>query len=187
MNRSGSGCQVTASHVFVVLALTIATHSANAQSIERQSGRSSAQSPAVAVAAGLIHWDLSGTGSSPYVALRGDAPLGTKWVLGEIGVGYFSTDEQFGQRRSYVVPEAQVHFQWPMRIASPYVGVGGGWFRGSGGGESRAEVTTSVAAGLRLALAAFPLGMRAELRVRGIGTDYSGSAAEWTAGASWRF
>ena len=172
--------------VLSILALLTPVYSASAQSLIRRTDGSSANSPAVVLAAGLSQWDLSGTGSSPYLALRGDAPLGTRWVLGEVGVGYFSTDEQFGQRRSYLVPEAQLQLQWPLRIASPYLGVGGGWIRGSGGGQSGTEVTTSIAAGLRVASVTSPLGMRAELRVRGIGSEYTGSAAEWTAGASWR-
>jgi hypothetical protein len=28
--------------------------------------------------------------------------------------------------------------------------------------------------------------MRAELRVRGVGTNFAGSTAEWTLGLSWR-
>jgi hypothetical protein len=58
-------------------------------------------------------------------------------------------------------------------------------FRPDYAGGVESDVTVSGAGGLRWRITP-RVGARAELRVRGIGDRFTGSAAEWTAGLSWR-
>ena len=74
------------------------------------------------------------------------------------------------------------------RVA-PYLGLGGGGafdLRGAAYGGSYNTYTASGATGVRTWLSD-NFGLRGELRVRGIGKSFGGSAAEWTLGTSWRF
>ncbi|MFN2563948.1 MAG: hypothetical protein ABR499_02900 [Gemmatimonadaceae bacterium] len=121
-------------------------------------------------------------------AIRADLPLG-RIVLVEAGVGIARPEQQFGERTTLVIPEAQVQLQFPLGSVAPYVGAGGGLsmdFRPDDTGGTQTEVTTSAAGGLRWWITP-RAGARAELRVRGIAENFSGSAAEWTAGLMWRF
>lgn len=52
-------------------------------------------------------------------------------------------------------------------------------------GGTETDITFSAAGGLR-AWITERLGARAELRLRGVGRRFTGSAAEWTLGAAWR-
>jgi hypothetical protein len=109
-------------------------------------------------------------------------------LLWEGGVGVSFPDQQFGDTTTFVVPEAQVQLQYPARLA-PYLGVGAGLaldVRGEEDGGTQTEPTFSAAGGARVAMTE-QLGLRAELRVRGIGTNFSGTTAEFTAGVGWRF
>ena len=108
----------------------------------------------------------------------------------EGGVTAARPDQQFGARTTFLAPEAQLQRQLPVaggRVA-PYLGAGAGAAldlrRGRFGG-TRADLTVSGAGGLRAWLSE-QVGLRAELRVRGMGRRFTGSAAEWTLGASWR-
>ena len=143
--------------------------------------------PAVSVAAGVSQFDLSGTGTAPVVSARVDYPLG-RALIAEGGVAVARPDQQFGARTTLVVPEVGLQLQYPARLA-PYVGVGTGAaidFRGSENGGTDADLTLSGAAGVR-AWVTDRVGLRGELRVRGIGRNFAGSTAEWTAGAAIRF
>ena len=96
----------------------------------------------------------------------------------------FSTlrpSEQFGQTRTYLVPEARLQLQPPARTIRPSVGLGGGDVLAS----RRNRMTASAPAGVRVPIAAVDL--RGALRVRGIGTSFGASATEWTFGAAYRF
>jgi hypothetical protein len=139
-------------------------------------------------AAGVSQWDLSGTGSSVLLAVRADRPLGPLWLLGELSVASFHTDEQSGSA-SYVVPEAQLQLQVP-RMVAPYLGFGAGAFRRTDRvepGLDRSVLTTSGSVGVRLWNVIPRAVLRAELRLRGIGEHFTASAAEWTGGIGWSF
>ncbi|MES3034065.1 MAG: hypothetical protein V4813_08710 [Gemmatimonadota bacterium] len=127
----------------------------------------------------MTQFDLSGTGNALIISARADVAL-QRWLLAEGAVSAFRPDEQFGQRRTYVVPEAQLQLQIPFGTLRPYLGLGAGYVFASG----RQQVTASTAAGLRVRVAAVDL--RGELRVRGFGSEFSGAAAEWTFGAAYR-
>jgi hypothetical protein len=139
-------------------------------------------------AAGVSQWDLSGTGSSVLLAVRADRPLGPLWLLGEGSLSTFRTDEQGGSV-SYIVPEVQLQLQVPRAIA-PYLGFGAGAFRRDGADAANVDqsvLTTSGAVGIRLWGLIPRAVLRAELRVRGVGEHFTGSAAEWTGGVGWSF
>ena len=106
-------------------------------------------------------------------------------VIAEGSVAAFRPSEQNGVHRTYIIPEAQLQFQVVPIIVRPYLGVGAGWFRAVSGAEPRSnDLTLSASVGIRAGLPVLPFGVRAELRVRGIGSGFSGSAAEWTLGIS---
>jgi hypothetical protein len=144
--------------------------------------------PSVSLNAGAFQFDLSGTGTAPMLALRGDMPL-SRHFLAEGSISAARPTQQFGAT-TFIAPEAQVQAQLPLaggRVA-PYLGAGAGLaidVRNKGYIGDRSILTVSGATGLRYWLTD-QLGLRGELRVRGIGTRFEGSAAEWTLGTSWR-
>lgn len=145
--------------------------------------------PAVSLSGGAFAYDLSGTGTVPMLALRAELPL-ARFALVEGGLMAARPDQQFGARTTFLAPEAQLQVQLPLaggRVA-PFLGVGAGAafdLRERRFGGTRADPTVSGAGGVRAWLTE-QVGVRAELRVRGIGRGFAGSAAEWTLGASWR-
>ena len=139
--------------------------------------------PSVSLMGGVSQWDLSGTGSSPFASLRVDLPL--LFVIGEGSVGAFRAKEQAGTS-TYVIPEVQLQWQLLPLLVKPYVGIGGGYFRAiSGPAQHGSEFTGSASAGVRVGIPLLGAGLRAEVRARGIGSGFSGSAVEYTAGVSW--
>lgn len=139
---------------------------------------------AAGLVAGASQFDLSGTGTAGIIGARLEAEA-QRWLVAEAALGFFRPEEQFGDRARYTVPEAQLQVQVPLRMLRPYVGAGGGWVLASGGRGTRG--TASGAAGVRLGAPRTRLDARGELRVRGIGRGFSGSTAEWTLGAAYRF
>jgi hypothetical protein len=148
----------------------------------------SAQSERTAVSAnfGVMQFDLSGTGEAPMFAVRFDQELGNIF-LAEAGFLFARPKQQFGAKTNLFIPEVQLQAQFPARFA-PYLGVGAGMafdFRGERFGGTESNVTVSGAGGVQLRFND-RFGARGELRVRGIGSEFSGSAAEWTLGANFR-
>jgi hypothetical protein len=167
----------------LVLATLLPLASAGAQP---RSPMNRPQHATLTLVAGLSQWDLSGTGNSVIFAGRVDYPVGPPWLLGEGSLAGFHADEQ-GGGNTYVIPEVQLQIQVPRALA-PYLGVGAGAFvRGSGTGGDRSSLTTSAAVGIRLWEIVPRAVLRAELRIRGIGSEFTGSAAEWTGGIGWSF
>jgi hypothetical protein len=150
-----------------------------AQSVSRQS-------PALSISAGIFHYDLSGVATTPMVALRADFPLGRVMLLeGGFGVARPEATSS-GARSTMLTPEAQLQFQLPLRRVQPYLGVGGGAAIAARAGDVESSVTASAAGGVRAWLTP-RTGVRAELRVRGIGSGFEGASDEWTVGFAWRF
>ena len=136
------------------------------------------------LAVGAAQFDLSGTGTTPFARAHLDVRMAApSWLLLQGAVGVLRPEEQSGVKRRHLIPEAQLQAEMSVWNVRPYLGVGGGWVVPSGG---RTTGTASGAGGVR-----FDLGTRldgsAELRVRGIGRGFSGSIAEWTVGAAYRF
>ena len=139
--------------------------------------------PRFEIAGGVSKFDMSGTGTAPFGAVRVDLPLTA--LIFEGSLGAFRPQEQFGVRRTYIVPEGQIQLQLFPTIIRPYVGVGGGWVRAiSGPDPRRNDVTGSLSAGIRAGLPGLPFALRGEVRLRGIGNGFSSSASEWTIGLS---
>jgi len=162
-----------------------------------------AQRPALSVSVGAFQYDLSGTGTAPLVAGRVELPL-SRFFLVEGGLAVARPEQQFfdggtyqisgapiGTTTTYLIPELQLQVQAPLvagRVA-PYLGLGAGIAddrRPSRYGGSQSTMTVSGATGLRYWLSD-RMGLRGELRVRGIGTSFAGAAAEYTLGTAWRF
>ena len=172
--------------VVAALALRPASGAAQGSALPTAS-QAASRRPIASVSAGLMQFDLSGTGSAPMAALRLDLPWSTHlWF--EPGVVVSRPEQQFGARSTFVVPEVHVHAILPLGTVAPYVGGGVGYaldLRANRDGESTGSLSLAAALGARFQLTR-RAGARAELRVRTLGTEFSGSTAEWTAGLSWR-
>jgi hypothetical protein len=139
--------------------------------------------PHVSLVGGVSQFDLSGTGTAPFGAIRLDFPL--VFVIAEGSLGVFRPKESFGTN-TYIIPEVQLQWQFLPYLVKPYIGVGGGWFQAvSGPGDHISQVTGSASAGVRVRVPLISAGLRGEVRVRGIGSGFSGSAAEYTLGLTW--
>lgn len=142
--------------------------------------------PSISFAAGASQYDLSGTGTVSTLSVRADLPL-SRIARVEAGIGYTRPEQQFGGRSTLLIPEAQLQLQWPLGRVAPYLGVGGGIASESARreiGGRQTSMTLSGAAGVRLAVTPL-LGLRTEMRVRGIGSGFEGAAAEYTLGLAW--
>jgi hypothetical protein len=146
--------------------------------------RASAQLPIprFEIAGGVSKFDLSGTGTAPFGALRVDLPLSALIIEGSFGA--FRPQENFGVHHTYIVPEGQIQLQLFPAIIRPYVGIGGGWVRAvDGPSPLRNEATGSISAGVRAGLPGLPFSLRFEARLRGIG-GFDQRASEYTIGLS---
>lgn len=135
----------------------------------------------ISLIAGVSQFDLSGTGMAPIVGARADMEI-NRWFVGEVGFTAMRPLEQFGQRATYILPELQLQAQLPLSVVRPYLGLGAG-----ASFAQETERTVAVAGGARVLLPGTSTALRAELRVRGIRGDFSGSMAEWTLGVGRRF
>jgi hypothetical protein len=139
--------------------------------------------PRFEIAGGISKFELSGTGTAPFGALRVDLPLSALVIEGSLGA--FRPQENFGVHRTYIVPEGQIQLQLFPAIIRPYIGVGGGWIRAvSGPDPRRNDLTGSLSAGVRLGLPGLPFALRGEVRLRGIGSGFDQRASEYTIGFS---
>jgi len=139
--------------------------------------------PRLEIAGGVSKFELAGTGTAPFGAVRVDLPLTALIVEGSLGA--FRPQENFGVHHVYIVPEGQVQLQLFPAIIRPYIGVGGGWMRAvSGPDPRRNDVTGSLSAGIRAGLPGLPFALRGEVRLRGIGSNFSQRASEYTIGLS---
>ena len=137
--------------------------------------------PHLSVMGGVSQFDLSGTGTAPFGAIRVDVPL--VFIIAEGSLGVFRPNESSGTS-TYIIPEAQIQWQILPFLVKPYIGIGGGLFKAISGPSKASEVTASASAGVRLSVPLIGAGLRGEVRVRGIGSGFGGSAAEWTLGVS---
>ena len=144
--------------------------------------------PIGSLSVGVMNFDLSGTGSTPMAALRVDLPWSTHlWF--EPGLVVARPDQQFGARSTFVVAEIHAHAMLPLGGFAPYLGggIGHAWdVRDEEFGGTIGRLSLAGALGARCQFAP-RAGARAELRVRTLGREFSGSTAEITAGLSWRF
>ncbi|MEO8335730.1 MAG: hypothetical protein ABI664_12205 [bacterium] len=138
--------------------------------------------PHVSLMGGVSQFDLAGTGRAPFGAIRLDVPL--VFVIAEASVGVFRPKEDFGTS-TYIIPEVQIQYQFVPYLVKPYAGIGGGVVRAiSGPGTHTSEFTGSASGGVRVAVPVIGATFRAEVRARGIGSSFDGSAVEYTLGLS---
>jgi len=149
-------------------------------------GQASAQS--IAVSSGVFNYDLSGTGNTASIAVSADWGIIGNWLV-EGGLTYARPSQQFGERTNFFLPEAQVQHQFPIGRFAPFVGGGLGAaidVRDELFGGTRKDLALSAGGGVRVTLTE-TVGARADFRLRGIGSDFSGSVAELRGGIYWRF
>ncbi len=142
-------------------------------------------SSTVGAAVGISSYDLSGTGTQSILALRATRLVAGRWLLGDLNIASFRPTLQSGRAVTYIFPEVQLQVQSPT-VFSPYAGAGVGLGYASGVGvASSGTITASAAVGARYYGLPNGLALGAELRVRGIGTGFSGSMADGMIGLTW--
>jgi opacity protein-like surface antigen len=147
-----------------------------------------AQSRSVAVQTGLFNFDLSGTGTSPAVAVSADWAA-TRHILLEGAMTFAFPNQQFSDRTTLLIPEALVQYQWRLGKFSPFVAGGIGAAidkRDEIFGGTQTHLALSTGGGVRMNLTE-SMGLRGDFRLRGFGSHFSGSAAELRGGVFWRF
>jgi hypothetical protein len=133
--------------------------------------------PKFGIVGGVGHYD---SGSTPIGALRVTIPLIVFVAEGSLGV--IHPDEN-GNAHTYIIPEAQLQYQFLPFIVRPYIGVGGGWFRAVSGPDPRPSTgTASASAGVRISPPLLGFGLSGEVRFRGIGSGFNSTATEFTLG-----
>jgi hypothetical protein len=138
-----------------------------------------ARRPVIGITVGATQFDLAGTGTEAFGAVRVQVPLTRVFIL-EPGVGTFSYrpyDLPAAPRHRLWFPELQVQAQVRLGSVRPYLGAGGGAALIRVDGRTEIEETLSAAAGLRVDL---PAGFSAggELRVRAV-NPWTGTTADW--------
>lgn len=75
--------------------------------------------------AGVTHFDMSGVGYAPALALRAAHPIRGRWLLGEVNLGYLRTNEEFTVRPTHIVHgDAHLQIVAPRWRVTPYTGLG---------------------------------------------------------------
>ena len=137
------------------------------------------------VVGGVSHYDFSHIGNSPFGAIRADIPWAM--IVTEGSLGIFEARQGTIAKSTFLVPEVQFQYQFaPMRIR-PYIGLGGGWLATlTGPADHWWRATGSASVGARVTIPTTSMGVRGEVRFRGVGGGIDGgNAVEYTLGAQW--
>ena len=138
----------------------------------------------IEVVTGLMDYDMSGTGQTIPIAIRGSKALSNRLAL-EFGATIAAPQQQFGPSR-VVVPEAQLSYSWQLGRVRPFVsgGAGTAMIR-SDVLDTRWRSTFSAGGGARVQLGhrVYAVG---EMRLRAISRQFSSTTAEWLGGIGWR-
>lgn len=143
-------------------------------------GAAESEAQGVTLGVGASSYDLSGTGTSPVVSVRYDAPVAQR-VHWQAGVGFFRYGSQGGRNVEILMPEGGVELH---ALSFPlYLGAGVGYTFESDGFED--EPTLYGALGLDLTIAE-RWALRPELRVRAV-DPWVGTMADFTVGVRRQF
>lgn len=148
-----------------------------------------AQADEVGVTGGVFNFDLSGTGNAPMFAATYDHPLVNESWLMEASVTVAFPGQQFGDRTTVLIPEGLLLYQWSVDRFRPFLGGGVGTaidFREDRFGGNQVDLTLAGTGGVKILLRE-GTGIRTELRLRGIGSRFTGTAAEFRIGMFRRF
>jgi hypothetical protein len=144
--------------------------------------QSAARETALIAGAGIVNFDLSGTGTKPGFTVRVSRELGSGFVL-EGGFLYTEPNQQFGESR-LIIPEAQLQYHYRAGRFTPYLGAGLGIARQSADDlDSDWNAAISFAGGTRVAVSD-RVGLFGELRIRGIEWDFAGTVTDVMGGVA---
>ena len=162
--------------LFVVAAVLVLVSMTNASAQEFAAPNS------IGVTAGAVNFDLSGTGTTWGMAVRGTRAL-TPNLAVELSALFARPDLQ-GGRALLVTPEAHLQYHWRVGHFAPYAGGGVGFAHQSrDGSPSVTNLALSTAGGVR-AYVSDRVALLSEVRLRGIQRDFSATTAEWMGGVS---
>jgi hypothetical protein len=136
--------------------------------------------PAVTFMVGPSSYDLSGTGTAAFGAVRFDVPVGRVFIL-EPGVAIFRYTAQSTDAITYLFPEVSFQAQVPGGGVRPYLG-GGIGFTEFLSGRGGTDLTLHTAAGVRVAVAN-GWGIRGEARLRSV-DPFHGNTFDFGLGVS---
>ena len=148
----------------------------------------------LAVSAGRVDFDLSGTGNGRTLVVRATRQLSSHVDLEFRGLYSKYCGDQFlgkcepnGLRgsTSLFIPEAQLQYRWVLGRVSPYVGGGIGAARVQSALHTDWDPTFSAAVGSAVYLTD-RLGITGEFRLRGHERRFTGTTSEVSAGVVWR-
>jgi hypothetical protein len=136
----------------------------------------------VGVTSGPVNFDLSGTGTTLGSAVRAERTLSDRYSI-EFGSLFARPAEDSGIS-TLVAPDALLRINWRAGRFSPFVGGGGGFVmrRNSFRTDWQPSVVGAGGLGFRLT---DEMTAQGEMRLRGIGTNFSGTTAEWMFGLVW--
>lgn len=167
------------SFVVVVTVLIFAgVNAASAQEI-------AAARNSISASTGSMNFDLSGTGNTWNVAVRGTRALTSHLAL-EFG-GLFALPDLQGGTGTVILPEVQLQYHWRVNKVAPYAGGGVGFLH-----QRRDFIgsTNNVALGA-VGGARFYFNDRVsalgEFRIHAIERDFTGTTAEIMGGVSYAF
>jgi hypothetical protein len=162
--------------IFVVAAVLVLAGT------DRALAQESAARNTLGVTTGAVNFDLSGTGTTWGVAVRGTRALTSHLAL-DMGTLFAWPDLQGGSAR-LIVPEVQLQYHWRFGRLAPYAGGGVGFaYQSREGSPSATNLVLSGAGGVR-AYVSDGVALMGEFRLRGHERDFSGTTAEWMGGLS---
>jgi hypothetical protein len=131
---------------------------------------------------GYMDYDLSGTGSTVPIVVRGTKALTGNLSL-EFGGTFATPQQQFGAS-SFLAPEVRLTYSWGKGRFRPFVSGGGGFAVVRSDVVDtrwRESLTAGGGARVRLGDRVFAVG---EMRLRGL-NNFAASTAEWLGGIGW--
>jgi hypothetical protein len=165
------------------VSLSAAALALSAASAAAQTATPPPAGPGITLAAGVMNFDLSGTGNTAVGAIRADFPLSRIFAV-EAAVAVAKPDQQFGSS-TIVFPEVQLQASAPLGRIAPYAGVGVGIYRLSAPGGDNSDVTFSAGVGARMGITD-RVGLVLDGRIHEVGTGFNGTTAELTVGVRLR-